>query len=381
MVMASDTGVPSRARVLLVDDEPALQRAFSRVLNRAGYTTVTAGSVAEALVEIEREAPDLVVSDLSMPGASGIDLLRAVRAKGPDLPVVFMTGAPSLQTAIGAVELGAFRYLTKPVDHEELLGTVADALRMRALTRVHDVSGERAALERALASAIDQLFMVFQPLVGASTRQIVGYEALMRSREPSLASPLAVLDAAEKLGALHELGRTVRARVAAAFDGAPPGVCFYVNVHVADLADADLFDPTAPLSSHAHRVVLELTERASLEGVSDTEERIARLRALGYRIAVDDLGAGYAGLSYFASVKPEIIKIDLSLVRDIDRDVVKKRVVASLTSLAKSLGIEVVAEGIETTAERDALIEIGCDLLQGYALARPGPPFPAITWA
>ena len=98
------------------------------------------------------------------------------------------------------------------------------------------------------------------------------------------------------------------------------------------------------------------------------------------RIAIDDLGAGYAGLTSYTALEPDIVKLDMSLVRDVDRDRKKEAVVRSMTSLCKDLGMLVVAEGVETVGERDALVEIGCDLLQGYLLAKPGRPFPAFVW-
>jgi EAL domain-containing protein (putative c-di-GMP-specific phosphodiesterase class I) len=130
----------------------------------------------------------------------------------------------------------------------------------------------------------------------------------------------------------------------------------------------------------ARRVVLEVTERAAIEQVDDVERRVGRLREHGFRVAVDDLGAGYAGLSSFALLEPEIVKLDVSLLRDIDQSPVKQKLVASMTALCKDMGFLVVAEGIETVAERDCVVSLGCDLLQGYLFARPGRPFPTATW-
>ena len=103
---------------------------------------------------------------------------------------------------------------------------------------------------------------------------------------------------------------------------------------------------------------------------------MTRLRALGYRIAIDDLGAGYAGLTSFAQLEPEVVKVDMSLVRGIDRSPVKQKLVRSIIALCTELGIQLVAEGIETPAERDALIALGGDLCQGYLFAKPGRGFP-----
>jgi EAL domain-containing protein (putative c-di-GMP-specific phosphodiesterase class I) len=103
---------------------------------------------------------------------------------------------------------------------------------------------------------------------------------------------------------------------------------------------------------------------------------VTRLRTLGYRIAIDDLGAGYAGLTSFAQLEPEVVKVDMSLVRGIDGSPMKQKLVRSIISLCTELGIQLVAEGIETPGERDSLISLGGDLCQGYLFARPGRGFP-----
>ena len=106
------------------------------------------------------------------------------------------------------------------------------------------------------------------------------------------------------------------------------------------------------------------------------------LFTIGYlpRIAVDDLGAGYAGLTSFAQLEPEFVKLDMSLVRDVHRVALKRKLIRSMTTLCKEMGIVVVAEGIETVEERDNVIALGCDLLQGYLFAKPGRPFPEVRW-
>lgn len=147
-----------------------------------------------------------------------------------------------------------------------------------------------------------------------------------------------------------------------------------------DLNEVSLYLATSKLSGIAKRVVLEITERASFDHVKNIRARAAVLRQLGFRIALDDLGAGYAGLSSFAMLEPDIVKIDMSLVRDIQREPIKQRIVRSLTSLCHESGLIVVAEGIETVGERDMVATLGCDLMQGYLFARPAKPFPEVTW-
>jgi len=176
-------------------------------------------------------------------------------------------------------------------------------------------------------------------------------------------------------------GRAIRAKVAAAVEAPEsPGVKLFVNLHSADLNDDELYSADAPLSKIANRVVLEVTERASLYGVKNVSGCVARLKALGFQMAVDDLGAGYAGLTSFTQLEPEVAKLDMSLVRGIDVDSRRQSIVRSMKSLCDELGMMVIAEGVETAAERDTLADLGCDLLQGYLFAKPGRRFESARW-
>jgi EAL domain-containing protein (putative c-di-GMP-specific phosphodiesterase class I) len=212
---------------------------------------------------------------------------------------------------------------------------------------------------------------VYQPIVSWSHRCIVAYEALVRSSDPELFRPDLLFESAEELGQLHRLGRKIRRAVSADMGQLDPAVELFVNLHPEDLLDEELFSPDADLSRLAGRVVLEITERASLDSITDLRERLDRFRNLGFTIAVDDLGSGYAGLSAFTQIQPNVAKIDMSLVRGVNADTVKRRVVKGMVSVCNQLGIRVVCEGIETTAERDTLAELGCDLMQGYLFAKP----------
>lgn len=135
--------------------------------------------------------------------------------------------------------------------------------------------------------------------------------------------------------------------------------------------DMGLLDPRSAVYRCAKHIVLEITEKATLDKVVDIRGRLQRLIEVGYRIAIDDLGAGYAGLTCFASLKPEFVKFDMALVRDIDKSDVKQRLMRVMSGLCHDMGMQVVAEGIETVEERDTVIEPGCDLLQGHLFGRP----------
>lgn len=381
----------SFARVLIVDDDETLGRALARQLTRCGYEVSVHHHGSTALEAVQSGGFEAVVSDIEMPGLTGIELLRRVRNHDRDLPVILITGAPAIETAADAVEHGAFRYLIKPLDLGEFSRTVRRASQLYRLARAkRDAQrllgtgrGEAAdliPLELSFERALDTLWIAFQPIVRAADRTVFGYEALLRSSEPSLPHPGAVLDAAEKLGALPRLGRVIRQRASEPMLSGDPSWILFLNLHPEDLLDPVLHAEGTPLSALAPRVVLEITERASLHKVPDLGARVAALRERGFRVAVDDLGAGYAGLSSFAQLEPDIVKLDMTLVRDVHKTPVKQKLVASMTQVCKELGLSVVAEGVECAEERDVLVEVGCDLLQGYHFAKPGKPFPSANF-
>ena len=380
-----------RARVLIVDDDDTLVRSYARTLAVEGYDVDTRFDGEAAVDAIRHSSYDVVLSDIDMPRLGGLDLLERIRAHDLDVPVVLITGSPTLETAIAAIEYGALRYLPKPVDPARLRSITADAVCLhriaRAKRRALDLvggearlAGDRAGLVASFGRAVESLWIAYQPIISWSRRDVFGYEALLRSREPSLPHPGAILDAAERLDRLHELGRVIRERAAAPAVPLPDNALLFVNLHTQDLLDDDLYDTTRPLAAIAERVVLEITERASLHSIHDVQGRIARLRRMGYRIAIDDLGAGYAGLTSFAQLEPEVVKLDMSLVRDVHEQPTKQTLVRTMIAMCSELGMKVVAEGIETPAERATIVDSGCDLLQGFLFAKPEVAFPSITF-
>jgi len=372
--------------VLVVDDDEALLRIHARALEKGGYRVETAPDGSAAALALERTSFDVILSDVDMPGLNGIELLARVRAHDLDVPIVLITGNPSIDTAMQAIEHGALRYLTKPVRLEEIVKVAGQAALLHRIAKakreaftfagIERFVGDYAGLVSTFASAMEDLYIAYQPIVSSANGTVFAYEALLRSRMPSLPHPGAMLDAAERLGRVHELGRRVRAKAIEPLGRLPENVLLFVNLHPSDLLDEDLFDPAGALAAVAGRVVLEITERAALQGIGDVVARVASLRKLGFRVAIDDLGAGYAGLTSFALLEPDIVKLDMALIRNLHREPIKQKLVRTMVSTCKELDILVTGEGIETPEERDELARAGCDLMQGYLFARPGEAFP-----
>lgn len=385
------SGVAKKAhlgRVLVVDDDEAVLRVCERVLVAEGWTVTVAnnGRTAAAVVQGAAQPFDCVLTDVNMPELDGFGLVQAVRAQDDDIPVLLMTGDPSLDGAVRAIDYGAVSYITKPFSSTETLAAaVARAARRHGVTRMRRraesfhraVDGEE--MEKRFARALDSAWMAFQPIVDVAAKRVFAYEALLRTDEESLRRTDIFIATAERLDKVHQLGRTVRRLVQTASAQAPADAHLFVNVHGLELTDEQLFSHEHGLAPIAGRVVLEITERTGLDPAAGPT-RVAMLRKLGYRIAVDDLGAGYAALGALATLEPEIVKLDMSLVRDIERHPIKHRVVAAIANLCRELGSRVVAEGVETQAELDACKRAGVELIQGYLIAKPTRGFAPVSF-
>lgn len=384
--------VPERGiRLLLVDDDELVLRDYGRLLRTLGFTVDTASAGPEALERMVDASYDVIVSDVIMTGMTGLEFLRALRARDLDTPVVLMTGVPDIDSAVQAIEYGAFRYLLKPVPTETLVQVLEKGANLHKLASLKREAlsmsgsegmelGDRAALEVRFQNALDTLWMAYQPIVHADGPRVFGYEALVRCVEPSILHPGALFEAADRLGRVFELGRAIRDRVADDIKNAPSEALIFVNVHAGELTDPHLAAHASKLSRAAPRVVLEITERSALDRVPGVAARMAELRTLGFRVAVDDLGAGYAGLASFSQLDPEFVKLDMSLVRGIHLNSKKRSVVRAMVGLCRAeLDIQVISEGVELSEERDALEKTGCELMQGYFFAKPSRGFVEIS--
>jgi EAL domain-containing protein (putative c-di-GMP-specific phosphodiesterase class I) len=343
--------------VLVVDDDASVLRALGRTLRRRGYDVATASSVAAAREQLDGLDVDIVLSDIGLGDGSGHDVASAARLRHPDLPVLFFSGTPALVSG----ELG--RCLTKPLDEADLLDAIASARPRPA----DDLLGPApmAELDDALATA----HLAVQPVVRWSAGAAVGHELLLRSSHARLGRPERLLAAAAEHGRLLELSRTVRAQAADRIAGLPDGDV-YLNLHPAELDDETLFDARAPLAAHAGRVVLDLSERATWDRFG-VEQRVARLRSLGFRIALDDISDGGGGLGLLAVLRPDALKIDGALIHGVRRDPVRRAVVRGLFALGARMGALTIAEGVESEDDLLGVVEAGGDHVAGFLFGRP----------
>jgi diguanylate cyclase (GGDEF)-like protein len=243
---------------------------------------------------------------------------------------------------------------------------------------------QRIELERELSGALaaGQLRLTYQPVVDLQTEQVVGFEALLRWQHPTLGAvpPDQFVPVAEDSGEIVAIGRWVLAeatRTAARWQRAHPGrpLTMAVNVSARQLSSGALLghvaESLAVSGLAASSLVLEVTETALVTDPAAVAERLAELRLLGVRLALDDFGTGYSSLSYLRQFDVDVLKIDRSFVSLLDGSPDDAAIVHGLVQLGRTLRLEVVAEGVETEAQRDRLRAERCDLAQGWLFARP----------
>ncbi len=381
--MSEQAAARDRGTVLVVDDDNDVRFVVADTLRQAGFKVEEAETGEMALAKLVPGGAEAVISDISMPGLTGVEMLRMIRARDLDVPVVLLTGRPSLETAIEAVEGGALRYLRKPAATAEIIETMDQAVRLGRLARWRrdalaitrspsQFVGDRASMEMAFEEALSGLWLAAQPIVGAKDGVIFGVELLARSISTRFTSVTMLVEAAEKLGKVIGFGRRVR-QIASTADISSDHALF-INLHSLELDDEDLYSEKNPLRRVGSKVIFEITERHSIDQVKNLKEKIALLRDLGFWIAVDDMGAGYAGLNSFAALRPDIVKLDMAIVRGIDSDPYRRTLVRSMTAMCRDFGIPLVAEGVETEAEKTVLVDLGCDFLQGFLCGKPKAP-------
>jgi EAL domain-containing protein (putative c-di-GMP-specific phosphodiesterase class I) len=229
------------------------------------------------------------------------------------------------------------------------------------------------ALERSIN---EELFdTVYQPVVDVQSRSLFGYEAFGRPTDPCFEEIVEVLAIAERAGQVVELGQVLRRKAIAPMEGMATGACLFVNLHPHELYDASLLLEDGPFAPFRERVVLELNQSGSMTDHTKLQEVVRNLRSFGFRIALDNLPATYAGLSALTQVTVDFVKLHRSLLRGVQDDIRRGRLLQHLLELARDEEMLVVAEGIETREQYDACLDLGFGLMQGFFFGPGQPPF------
>ena len=230
-------------------------------------------------------------------------------------------------------------------------------------------------METALTS--EDLNVLFQPIVDLDDGSLFAVEALARCSVPELSMPYVLFEHAVYHNYCGRLGRAIREVTFSRCSGMP----MFVNIHPAELSERWLVQPDDPLFSYDHDVYLEITESVPFLHYRLCVTVLQEIRARGHlHLVIDDLGAGFSNLKRIGDLQPALVKLDMQLIRGIDTNKRQRMLVSSIVRLCQDMDAEVVAEGIETESELEAVLETGARYGQGYLLARPGYPVPTVRW-
>lgn len=370
----SEPETRGRGHVLVVEDDASVRRLFVAALDAAGYATVAAETLAEASRVLE-QGPEIlaVLLDSGLPDGRGLTLLRQIRSGDGWVPVVVITGDEDEKTELEMVDAGATDFLVKPVSLDRLLTHLGARLRERATWVTASESGSAAGDvgARVIDEVIDAgaFAPVFQPIIDLREDRTVGFEALTRFDDGTPPDRRFHAAAAAGRGVALELA-TIDAAVTHA-GALPDGVSVSINVApgLLEVAAGELGDLVAPLVG---RLVLEITEREVITDY-DLVRNVIRGLGPGVGLSIGDAGAGFASLRHVVMLEPDYVKLDRAWVTDIHRLAANQAMVAGLVHFAGATGCTLVAEGIETAAERRCLVDLGVTVGQGYLLGRPEP--------
>ncbi len=254
----------------------------------------------------------------------------------------------------------------------------------RVSERMRIMTDLRTALPR------NEIYVAYQPIVSVLTSEVLGFEALLRWRSATLGDvpPSAFIPVAEESDEIHELGRFALTEACAMIRrldvaGAPP-LRASVNLSVVQLIKgniaAEVRAAVRDAGIDAERLTLEITESGLLENKARAHDVLDELHRLGVRLCIDDFGTGYSSLRYLHEFPIDVLKIDRSFVNGCDGELANPPIVDMLLSLSRHLDIAVIAEGIETEGQRQALLDLGCEAAQGYLFARPLPEAHFMAW-
>jgi EAL domain-containing protein (putative c-di-GMP-specific phosphodiesterase class I) len=218
--------------------------------------------------------------------------------------------------------------------------------------------------------------VVYQPLVDLKTKKVFAYEALVRSLSSDFDSPPSLFAAAVQHSMTGQLGRIIREMAVAGCPSHP----LFLNIHPAELNDKFVVQPDDPIFQHSEDVYLEITEGVPLSHFALCQSILSEVRGRGVYLVVDDLGAGYSNLKYIADLHPRVVKLDRDLIMGLTRDTRMFKLVSAIVVLCRELDALVVAEGIETEQELEAVQAAGAHFGQGYLLAKPAFPPPDVHW-
>ncbi|WP_293127864.1 EAL domain-containing response regulator [Microcoleus sp. bin38.metabat.b11b12b14.051] len=386
-------------KILVIEDDQVIRENILKLLKAEGFDVTGASNGAEGLNAAVSNLPDVILCDVTMPQLDGYGVLAALRSHPvtATVPFIFLTGKADRSEVRQGMELGADDYLTKPFTKAELVGAISSRLKKQAALakqqyNLRSPSSESLPdadkleqIKTTLCAALEgeEFQVYYQPQVNVQTGKIMSAEALVRWLHPEkgLISPAEFIPDAEETGFIVELGewvlqtacRQIQVWQNAGFSLQQVAVNLSPRqFHQANLGSR-VAEILAEIGLSPSSLELELTESMMVEDAESAIATLQQLKDLGVSISIDDFGTGYSSLSYLTQYPFDVLKIDRCFISNITDGCTNAAIVKAIIEMAHSLCLEVIAEGVETEAERDFLWRYECDAMQGYLFSPPVP--------
>jgi EAL domain-containing protein (putative c-di-GMP-specific phosphodiesterase class I)/ActR/RegA family two-component response regulator len=386
----------SALKILLLDDEPFMLMLLGEILSNLGLTQVTAcesGREALEYLELSDYSPDLVLLDINMPEMDGMEFVRHLAERHYSGSLILVSGEDErmLQTVEKLMQvhkITVLGHLQKPVKSDEL-SRLLEKWTPPWLNKTTSVQKIYTANEIRAAIANKELVNYYQPQVDVMSGRVVGVETLVRWQHPQdgIVLPEQFIHTAEAFGLIDDLTKVV---VDAAF--AQTGIWqnhtlnlrVSVNLSMDNLASLKFVDYLTTTAEAAgivpSDIVLEITESQVMKHLSTSLEILSRLRLKRFGLSIDDFGTGYSSLAVLSNIPFSELKVDQGFVHGAAKNETLYAIYNASLVLAQQLGMNVVAEGVEDWEDWNLLRNTGCDVAQGYFIARPMPAAKVLDW-
>jgi len=388
--------------LLIVDDEPNILRALERVFQDDGYRVLTATSGAEGLKLLAKLSVQVIISDQRMPNMTGSEFLTEVKRLYPNTVRIILSGYSEFEAVKTAINEGAiYKFFNKPWDETMLHQEVRDAfainlqqnekerqlIRLMNFAKLSGLNGNKLSdvdiLEPEMHEALEkkQFIIYYQPIVFADTEYIRGAEALLYWQHPTkgFLSPEKFIPLFEETGMIIPVTgwvmKTACQQLKKWQSEGNANLCLAINLSAYQLNHSGLLDLVVEILQStqipANCLDLEITESLIMYNVESNIILLQKLKNLGVQLSLDDFGTGYSSLSYLKSFPIDILKIDKSFTQDVSTNPISAEIVTTIILLAKSLGLAVIAEGVETKNQLEFMRKQHCDFIQGYYFSKP----------
>ncbi|MFH1867500.1 MAG: EAL domain-containing protein [Candidatus Omnitrophota bacterium] len=363
--------------ILIIDDESDFIETMRFFLQNAGFRIITASNGKEGLEKAD-SMPDLILTDLRMPGMDGHEVCKHLKEneKTRNIPIIMLTLNDDTIDKVEALNMGVADYVGKHFPFDEILARIKASLRKTDLPNAF-ADNEKNEKILQLRSIIDKkdIRILYQPIISMADKKPIGYEALSRGPKGSFfEAPVNLFGLAKDVNMFSELDvlcRNISTKNAEKF--LKKDQLLFLNADPITMETSHFKDLEFLIGSSLppSQVCLEISEQTFVTNFEKISRVMNMLKDKGIVIAIDDVGAGYSSLRSIAELKPDFIKIDIDIVRSVDKNEVKGSIVQALVILGDKLQCSLIAEGIETQEECKALLNMGVKYGQGFLFAKP----------